>query len=102
MEIVTDNSAVIVALKKRIRELEKERDELKGKIENADLSSWKVFLKSNSKILQAHNLEQQAKICELLAETTYTDTANGQIEQFKLYQMARSLREQAKAIKDGD
>jgi hypothetical protein len=53
------------------------------------------------KFLAAHNFEQKAEICELLAETTYTDTAHGQNEQFRLFQMARSLREQANTSKGG-
>jgi hypothetical protein len=48
----------------------------------------------------AHNLEQKADICELLAETTYTDTAHGINEQFRLYHMAESLRERARQLKD--
>lgn len=72
---------------KRIAELE---------AHNLGLTKTLVEFEQERKI---RDLEQQAKICEFLAETTYTDTAHGITEQFRLFQTARGLHKQAKQLR---
>jgi hypothetical protein len=96
-----------LVLNKRIAELEEMVSVLAIADETGYVDGYGFIVDFNKitdearKFLAAHNFEQKAEICELLAQTTYTDTAHGQSEQFRLYQMARSLREQAKQLKGG-
>lgn len=90
-KIVADNSKVIAALQAENAKLQQERDELKRPIELGDRIT---FTKAN---LEAHNLEQQAKGLDKLAENMIprgflaNTVCRDQVEQF-----ANRLRNQAK------
>jgi len=85
----------LVEKDERIKELEKECDNLKRPIELGDRV---IFTKVN---LEAHNLYQQAKILKELAREAYTDTKEGCTYHMLLTQKALELTRQAKQLREG-